>query len=94
MALEFFQVQLRVIVFIRRELLYHVRQRGEFQLKSQILDRLSEPQNCQIDCLFFCDARRVASILNLSEALHVLRHTFPSLLLDLGEIANPDFSSL
>ena len=72
MALEFFLVQLRVIVFICRELLYHVRQRGEFQLKSQILDRLSEPQNYQIDYLLFCNARRVASILNLSEMLYVL----------------------
>ena len=72
MALEFLLVQLGVVVFIRRKLLHHVCQRGEFQLISQILDRLSESQNCQINRFLFCYARRVASVLDLSEALHVL----------------------
>ena len=39
MALELVLVQLRMVVFICRKLLHHVCQRGEFQLKSQILDR-------------------------------------------------------
>ena len=72
MALEFFLVQIRVLVFIRRELLHHVCQRGKFQLKSQILDRLSESQNCQINRFLFYYAWREAPVLDLSEALHVL----------------------
>ena len=39
------------------KLLHQVRQRRELQLKSRILDRFSESQDSQIDCLLFCDAR-------------------------------------
>ena len=57
MALELVMVQLRMVKLISGKLLHQVRQRRELQLESQILDRLSESQNCQIDCLLFCDAR-------------------------------------
>ena len=71
MALELVLVQLGMIMLVRGKLLHQVRQRREFQLKSCILDRFSESQDSQIDCLLFCDARRVASVLDLPEALYV-----------------------
>ena len=71
MALELILVQLRMVMFVCCKLLYQVRQRCELQLKSRILDRLSESQDSQIDCLLLCDARRVASVLDLPEALYV-----------------------
>src|SRR6185369_5713697 len=94
MALELVLVQLRMVMLICRKLLHQVRQRCELQLKSRILDRLSKPEDSQIDCLLLCDSRRVASVLNFSEALFVLRHGLSSLLPDLGEVGNSSFSSL
>ena len=57
MVLELVLVQLRMVMFICCKLLHQVCQRCELQLESRILDRLSESQNSQIDCLFLCDAR-------------------------------------
>ena len=57
MALELVLVQLGMIMLLRGKLLHQVCQRRELQLKSRILDWLSESQDSQIDCLFLCDAR-------------------------------------
>src|SRR6185503_1190363 len=94
MALKLVLVQLGMIMLVCGKLLHQVRQRRELQLKSRILDRLGKPEDSQIDCLLLCDARRVASVLNFSEALYVLRHGLSSLLPDLGEVGNSSFSSL
>ena len=53
MALELVLVQLRMIMLVRGKLLHQMRQRRKLQLESRILDRLSESQDSQIDCLLF-----------------------------------------